>query len=58
MADGMNFGCKSFIYSRLLIAEKIPKATLKIFKNTGHDAPRDIPNEFNKTALGFFNKQR
>jgi pimeloyl-ACP methyl ester carboxylesterase len=41
-----------------LIAEKIPKATLKIFKNTGHDAPRDIPSEFNKTVLEFFNKKQ
>jgi pimeloyl-ACP methyl ester carboxylesterase len=41
-----------------LIAEKIPKATLKIFKNTGHDAPTDIPGEFNKTVLAFFNKKR
>ena len=41
-----------------LIAEKIPNATLKIFKNTGHEAPRDIPSEFNKTILEFFNKTR
>jgi pimeloyl-ACP methyl ester carboxylesterase len=41
-----------------LIAEKIPKSTLKIFKKTGHDAPRDIPGEFNKTVLDFFNKNR
>jgi pimeloyl-ACP methyl ester carboxylesterase len=41
-----------------LIAEKIPKATLRIFKNTGHDAPRDIPDEFNKTVLAFFNERR
>lgn len=40
-----------------LIAEKIPKGSLKIFKNTGHDAPKDIPGEFNKTVLAFFNKQ-
>lgn len=41
-----------------LIAEKIPKATLKIFKNTGHDAPRDISEEFNKTVLAFFNNKQ
>jgi pimeloyl-ACP methyl ester carboxylesterase len=41
-----------------LIAEKIPNSTLKIFKKTGHDAPTDIPSEFNKTVLGFFNKKR
>jgi pimeloyl-ACP methyl ester carboxylesterase len=41
-----------------LIAEKIPKGTLKIFKNTGHEAPRDIPTEFNKTVLGFFDKKQ
>jgi pimeloyl-ACP methyl ester carboxylesterase len=41
-----------------LIAEKIPKATLKIFKGTGHKAPVDSPTEFNKTVLDFFNKKR
>jgi pimeloyl-ACP methyl ester carboxylesterase len=40
-----------------LIAERIPNATLKIFKSTGHEAPADIPGEFNKTVLGFFNKK-
>ena len=41
-----------------LIAEKIPAATLKIFKKTGHEAPREIPDEFNKTVLAFFNKKQ
>jgi pimeloyl-ACP methyl ester carboxylesterase len=41
-----------------LIAKKIPNATLTIFKSAGHEAPRDIPNEFNKTVLDFFNKTR
>jgi pimeloyl-ACP methyl ester carboxylesterase len=41
-----------------LIAEKIPKGTLKIFKNTGHEAPKDIPAEFNKTVLAFFDRNR
>ena len=41
-----------------LIAKKIPKATLRIFKNTGHDAPKDISGEFNKTVLAFFNKKQ
>jgi pimeloyl-ACP methyl ester carboxylesterase len=40
-----------------LIAKKIPNATLRIFKNTGHDAPKDISGEFNKTVLAFFNKK-
>jgi pimeloyl-ACP methyl ester carboxylesterase len=40
-----------------LIARKIPKSTLKIFKGTGHEAPSDTPAEFNKTVLGFFNKK-
>jgi pimeloyl-ACP methyl ester carboxylesterase len=40
-----------------LIAEKIPRATLKIFKNTGHDAPKEIPDEFNKTVMDFFEKR-
>lgn len=41
-----------------LIAKKIPNATLRIFKNTGHDAPKDISGEFNKTVLAFFNKKQ
>ncbi len=40
-----------------LIAQKIPNSTLRIFKGTGHDAPKDIPEEFNKTVLEFFNKK-
>ncbi len=40
-----------------LIAQKIPQSTLRIFKGTGHEAPKDIPEEFNKTVLEFFNNK-
>jgi pimeloyl-ACP methyl ester carboxylesterase len=37
-----------------LIAEKLPNSQLVIFKNAGHEAPREIPEVFNKTVLNFF----
>jgi pimeloyl-ACP methyl ester carboxylesterase len=37
-----------------LIAEKLPNSQLVIFKNTGHYAPTEIPEVFNKTVLNFF----
>jgi pimeloyl-ACP methyl ester carboxylesterase len=40
-----------------LIASKIPNATLRIFKKAGHEAPAEIPVEFNKTVLEFFNQK-
>jgi pimeloyl-ACP methyl ester carboxylesterase len=40
-----------------LIASKIQNATLRIFKKAGHEAPAEIPVEFNKTVLEFFNQK-
>jgi pimeloyl-ACP methyl ester carboxylesterase len=37
-----------------LIAEKLPNSNLVIFKKTGHYAPTEIPEVFNKTVLDFF----
>jgi len=37
-----------------LIAEKIPKSKLVIFKGADHEAPEKIPQLFNKTVLSFF----
>ena len=41
-----------------LIAEKIPKSKLVIFKRAGHEAPTEIPELFNKTILNFFGEQQ
>ncbi len=37
-----------------LISQKIPDSKLVIFKNTSHEAPKEIPEQFNKTVLNFF----
>lgn len=37
-----------------LIAEKIPKSQLVIFKGADQTAPIEIPDLFNKTVSGFF----
>lgn len=37
-----------------LIAKKLPGSTLEIFRKAGHEAPTQIPEEFNKTVLDFF----
>lgn len=39
-----------------LIAEKIPKSELVIFKGGDHEAPAKIPQLFNQTVLNFFDK--
>lgn len=36
------------------IAKNIKHSTLKIFKNAGHEAPKEIPEEFNDTVIKFF----
>jgi len=38
----------------VLIARKLPGSTLKIFKKAGHEAPTEVPEEFNRTVLDFF----
>lgn len=38
----------------VLIAKKLPGSTLKIFKKAGHEAPTEVPEEFNRTVLDFF----
>lgn len=37
-----------------LIAKSINHSILKVFKNAGHEAPKEIPEEFNKTVIKFF----
>ena len=37
-----------------LIAKKLPGSTLKIFRKAGHEAPTEVPEEFNRTVLDFF----
>ena len=37
-----------------LIARKLPHATLKIFRHAGHEAPTEVPEEFNRAVLDFF----
>ncbi|WP_312901230.1 alpha/beta fold hydrolase [Chryseobacterium taichungense] len=37
-----------------LIAKNINHSILKIFKNSGHEAPKEIPQEFNNTVIEFF----
>ncbi len=37
-----------------LIAKNINNSILKIFKNAGHEAPKEIPEEFNTTVINFF----
>lgn len=37
-----------------LIAAKLPRATLKIFRKAGHEAPTEVTEEFNRTVLEFF----
>lgn len=37
-----------------LIANSIPNGHLLIFKKATHDAPREIPDQFNKAILDFF----
>lgn len=41
-----------------LILEKIPNSKLFIFKNASHEAPREIPEQFNKIVLDFFGENR
>ncbi|RZK57271.1 MAG: alpha/beta hydrolase [Pedobacter sp.] len=38
-----------------LIAEKIPRGKLLIFKGADHEAPKKIPQQFNQAVLDFFN---
>lgn len=40
-----------------LIAEKIPKSKLVIFKGAGHEAPEEISELFNETVLNFFEQK-
>jgi pimeloyl-ACP methyl ester carboxylesterase len=49
-------GEKDFIKEQhtKLIAEKLANSQLVIFKKSGHEAPREIPEVFNKTVLNFF----
>jgi pimeloyl-ACP methyl ester carboxylesterase len=49
-------GEKDFIKEQhtKLIAEMIANSQLVIFKKAGHEAPREIPEVFNKTVLSFF----
>ena len=37
-----------------LIAKKLPGSTLKIFRKAGHEAPTEVPEEFNRAVLDFF----
>jgi pimeloyl-ACP methyl ester carboxylesterase len=37
-----------------LIAKKLPGSTLKIFRKAGHEAPKEVPAEFNRAVLDFF----
>lgn len=37
-----------------LIAKKLPGSTLKIFRKAGHEAPTEVPEEFNRSVLDFF----
>lgn len=39
-----------------LIAKNINQSTLKVFKNAGHEAPKEVPEEFNKTVIEFLKK--
>ncbi|WBO86803.1 alpha/beta fold hydrolase [Hymenobacter yonginensis] len=41
-----------------LIATKLPRATLKIFRKAGHEAPTEVPAEFNQAVLEFFAGRR
>ncbi|WP_156109432.1 alpha/beta fold hydrolase [Hymenobacter sp. APR13] len=41
-----------------LIAARLPRATLKIFRKAGHDAPTEVPAEFNQAVLEFFARRR
>ena len=40
-----------------VIAEKIPKSKLVIFKGAGHEAPTEISELFNETVLNFFGQK-
>ncbi|WP_326984096.1 alpha/beta hydrolase [Chryseobacterium sp. MYb264] len=40
-----------------LIAKTIKNSSLKIFKDSGHEVPKEKPQEFNTTVIEFFNKK-
>ena len=37
-----------------LIARKLPESTLKIFRKAGHEAPKEVTEEFNRAVMDFF----